>query len=774
MVNKGRKFLSDLKLYSDFLGYREDLERYETWDEAVDEVFETHEVKYIDKKEELKPYVDFAKDMYKKKRFLASQRNLQFRGYDIFKHEFRLYNCLVMYADKPEWLGNAFYLSLCGCGVGVNMMLPFADRMPKIANRVLGTKTFVIPDNIEGWADASHVLISSYINDPDDVIEGFEEYKGYKIKFDYSQIRAKGTKVGRRFKAPGHEGLKESLDKIEEMMDKYLGNTTLAVKFTTVLMYDFFMHLMNAVLSGGIRRAAASVMVSQEDTDMIMAKSGNWRAVNKQRERSNNSVGLLRGTFTIEEFESLLKLNQGTSDIGFVFMDNIFQIFNPCFEVGFTPLYFDWNNKSLVERIESSDITVLDDGVTTAIQCCNLTEGNGAACRTEQDFYDMCRAEAITGTLQAGYTNFKHIRGCLSETIAISQKEALLGISIAGIMNNPKILLNPEILRKGAEIVLQVNEEVANIIGINISARTTLDKPGGNGPVVLMCASGVTPEHGPMYFRIMQLNRETETAKYLEEHMPYLLEDSAQGYDNTDYVVFIPVENPEGTIYKNEMRGVKHLEVVKLLMDNWVKPGKRKDHCIIPSTSHNISNTIIVGEKDYDEVVKYLFANQDSFAAVSFMSEFGDKDYNQAPNTSVLTGEEIMEKYGEASLFASGLIVDGLHAFDDNLWDACSATLHSDPKEGDYIKLHGKRVDVFIKKDWIKRAKKFAKHYFRNNLQEMIYCLKDVHLYHKWRTINRQFKEVDFTEILKEPHYTDIDSIGAMACSGGSCTITRI
>ena len=774
MQNKGRKFLSDLKAYSDFLGWNEDLGRYETWEEATEEVFDTHRVKYAKQLPELEPYLDFALEKYKEKRFLASQRNLQFRGHDIFKHEFRMYNCLVMYADKPSWLGNAFYLSLCGCGVGVNMMLPFANRMPKIAKRTYGVKTYIIEDNIEGWANAAHALASSYIAKGYDVVEGFEEFQGYELKFDFSNIRKKGTRVGRRFKAPGHEGLKNSLDKIEEMLNKYLENTNEPQKFKTVLQYDFFMHLMNAVLSGGIRRAAASVIISYEDTDMLYAKSGNWRQNNKQRERSNNSVGLLRGTFTLNQFLELLKINQGTSDIGFVFMNNIFEIMNPCFEIGFTPLYYDWDNRpDITARIMQSDITVLDEGVRTAIQCCNLTEGNGAMCKTEQDFYDMCRAEAITGTLQAGYTNFGHIKDCLMETIAISKREALLGVSIAGIMNNPQILLNPEILRKGAEIVIKTNEEVANIIGINPAARLTCIKPGGNGPVLLMCSSGVTPEHSERYFRVMQLNKETETAKWLEEHMPFMIEESTYSENQTDYVVFVPIENNKNTLYKDTMKGVKHLEAVKLIMDNWVKPGKVESRCIIPTTSHNVSNTIIVGEEDYEDVANYLYENQNDFTAVSFMSPYGDKDWNQAPNTSVLTTAELLDRYGDAAIFASGLIVDALHDFNDNLWEACDYALNSDPKKEGFKKLIGHRREVLLKKDIIKRFKKFAKNYFKGDILEMIYCLKDVHLFHKWKTINRQFKEIDFTEILTKPNYIEIDSIGAAACAGGACEINR-
>jgi ribonucleoside-triphosphate reductase len=760
-MTKGRKFLSDLKLYSDFLGWRDELGRYETWEEAVEDVFETHRVRYAKHMDQLHPYMREAVEAYKEMRFLAAQRNLQFRGTDIFKHNFRMYNCLVMFSDKPSFLGNAFYLLLCGCGVGVNMMLPFVDRLPRLSPRTKGTKTYVIQDSVEGWADASHAFISSYISDDYPAIEGFEQYQGYEIKFDYSPIRVKGARLGRRFIAPGPEGLKNAFEKIEEMMNKSV--RTVNQKFTSVLAYEFFMHLSDAVLSGGVRRAACSIICSPEDRDLVFAKSGNWRERNKQRERSNNSVGLIRGQFSYEEFENLLKLNQGTSDIGFVFMNNIFEVFNPCFEIGFTPLHFDYENQELVKRIMASDISVLDEGVTTAIQCCNLNEVNGAMCKTKDDARRAVRAATITGTLQAGYTDFKHIKDNLLETIVVSRKEALLGISITGWMLQPW-LFDAEFLQELAQIVVDVNEEVAEIIGINPSARSTTVKPGGNSGVILGVPGGLRGEHSPNYFRIMQLNKQTEVAKWLEANMPFILEQSGQ--KDNDWVIFAPIENEEGTIYQDQLLGVKHLELIKLVKENWVDASKVKSRCIIPTTSHNVSNTVIID--DYEQIAQYIFDHQDVFTAVSFMGQFGDKDYHQSPNTSVLSASQLLERYGDGMVMASGLIVDGLHAFDDNLWRACQVV------EDKSIKLEGSRTQQFLQREWIRRAKKFARNYFRGDVQRMLYCLKDVHLYHKWHTINRQMREVDFTKILTRPEYVDISNFAGAECSGGVCEISRI
>ena len=264
----------------------------------------------------------------------------------------------------------------------------------------------------------------------------------------------------------------------------------------------------------------------------------------------------------------------------------------------------------------------------------------------------------------------------------------------------------------------------------------------------------------------MQLNKETETAKWLKENMPFLLEDSVHSTNKTDYVVFIPIENEKNTIFKDSLKGVKHLELIKLVKENWVDAGKNENLCIIPDTSHNVSNTVIID--NYEEIVDYIYNNQHIFAAVSFISEFGDKEYNQSPNTSVLSSEELLAKYGTGSILASGLIVDGLHYFNDDLWRACECAL--DKKK----KLIGTREQLILQKYWLDRAKNFAKNYFNDDFELMINCLKDVHLFHKWHTIKRQFKKVNFNKILTKPTYKDVDELGAMACSGNQCELVRV
>lgn len=93
---------------------------------------------------------------------------------------------------------------------------------------------------------------------------------------------------------------------------------------------------------------------------------------------------------------------------------------------------------------------------------------------TPEDFYQACKSAATIGTIQASYMSFPFL-GEVTEKII--NNDPLIGVSISGIMTNPDILLNEEILRRGAELIKFQNEKIANILGINKSSRCTCIKP---------------------------------------------------------------------------------------------------------------------------------------------------------------------------------------------------------------------------------------------------------------------------------------------------------
>jgi ribonucleoside-triphosphate reductase len=303
--------------------------------------------------------------------------------------------------------------------------------------------------------------------------------------------------------------------------------------------------------------------------------------------------------------------------------------------------------------------------------------------------------------------------------------------------------------------------EVANTHSYQLGNKVV-----SHNSVILGTASGIHPEHSQRYFRIMQMNKTSEMSKWLKDHMPELLEESAWSASNTDYVVYVPIENGSGGKYKDDLNDVEHLEYIKLVQEHWVWEGSEDSTSYSPGTHHNVSNTVLIDDKE--KITDYIYDNQKFFGAVSFLSRFGDKDFTQAPFTSVLSTREIIDKYGENALFASGTIVDGIHYFGD-LWTACTSV------EDKTIQLTGGRDQVLLKQDWIRRVKKFAKNYMKGNLKETIYLLKDVHLAHKWKVVNRVFTSIpDFNSILPPPSYIDVSTLGAIACSGDGCEITAL
>ena len=724
--------LQNYTFVSKYARWLEDKKRRETWKEAVERVKNMMHTMYADKN--ISDEINWAYDIMYKKKVLGSQRGLQFGGDPILKRHAKIYNCTSSYCDRLRFFQECFWLLLCGSGTGFSVQKHHVAKLPTLEHnppKDQGT-VYVIEDSIEGWADALGVLLSSYFSKP---VEEFKQYKNCHILFDYSNIRPQGSDLSSGVgKAPGFEPLAKGLERIRILLDRCIANGQ--KKLRPVDAYDIVMHSSDAVLSGGVRRSASLALFSADDEEMAKAKTGNWYIDNPQRARSNNSALLLKNETTLEQFETLMESVKEFGEPGFIWSESTEMIFNPCVEIGMWP--------------------VDEQSGESGWQGCNLSTINCSSVTDEEDFYERCKAAAIIGTLQAGFTKLDYL-GDIS--CKIFQREALLGVSLTGIMEKHDLVLSEKVLKQGAKIAVETNKAIADKIGINQAARVTCLKPEGTSSSMLGTSSGIHPHHAKRYIRHVQANILEAPFQHFKNYNPQACEKSSWSANNTDEVIKFPIEVPDGAKLKNQLPAVDMLSVVKETQKNWVNSGKNKSLCTQEYLSHNVSNTVTVKPDEWEEVTKYIYNNRKYFAGISLIPQSGDKDYPQAPFTTVYTSREIVKEYGDAALWCSGLIELGLNSFDNNLWAAC-----------DYVSMNqAKEQDSKEKLLFVTKMKNFAGKYFNGDIKRLTYCMKDVYNWKLYCDLFSSFKKVDYTQLVETEDNTA--GIEEVSCAGGACLI---
>jgi ribonucleoside-triphosphate reductase len=599
--------------------FRQDLGRREIWPEAVERVRDMH-LKFFThlNDEELNAEIRTAFELVKQRQILPSMRSIQFGGEAILQKHGRIFNCSFSYADRPRFFAEAFYMLLCGTGVGFSVQQHHVDKLPAvrfhpkyITKDYKWQETYQIQDTIEGWADAVDKLIESYLNDGTSI-----------ITFDYSLIRPAGSPlVVGGGKAPGPEPLRIALEKIREVLDGAPDRP-----LTPLEVYDIVMHMSQAVLSGGIRRSATICLFSSDDEGMRNAKTGNWFVTHPQRAFSNNSAILERHNATKEDFMALFEAQKEFGEPGFYFTANKDYGANPCVEIGLNP-------------------TVIG---LTGWQMCNLSTINGAVPKNAAEFLTLCKYAALIGTLQAAYTNIEYLGPV---TKVINDREALLGVSICGIMDNPELLLSEDVLRAGAAHVKGMNAYYAKKIGINAAARTTCVKPEGTASLLLGVASGIHPHHARRYFRRVQNSKLDPVYKHFKEANPHMCEPSVYDQNGRTDVVTFPVEAPGGAKIRKEMPALELLKAVRLVQQHWVREGTAYD-TYSPGLEHNVSNTINVAPHEWAEVAEFIWENRADFTGIALLQEMGDKAYKQAPREQVETDDDDVAFRWLGSLYA--------------------------------------------------------------------------------------------------------------------------
>ena len=570
-MNISNRILSEITVYMKYARYLPEVNRRETWTELVTRNKEMHQRKYPQLADEIENVYKFVYD----KKVLPSMRSLQFGGKPIEISPNRIYNCAYLPIDDWRAFAEVMFLLLGGTGVGYSVQKHHVEQLPPIHKPKSKERRYLIGDSIEGWADAVKALLKSYFTG------------GSSIRFDYSDIRQKGARlITSGGKAPGPEPLKICIEKIRAILDLKGDGEQLS----PIEVHDVVCHIADAVLAGGIRRAALISLFSADDDDMISCKFGNWWELDPQRGRANNSAVLLRSKVSEEFFKSLWKKIElsNAGEPGIYLSNDKDWGTNPCCEIALRPFQF-----------------------------CNLCEVNVSDVVDQEDLEARVRAATFIGTLQAGYTDFHYLRPIWQRT---TEKDALLGVGMTGIGSGKVTKLD---LKAAAKVSREENERVASILDINKSARTTTIKPAGTSSLTLGCSSGIHAWHNDFYLRRVRVGKNEAIYSYLAINHPELVEDEYFRPHDTA-VIGVPQKAPEGSILRSESP-LQLLERVKLFNQQWIKPGHRTG-----MNTHNISATVSIREHEWDAVGNWMWENKEHFNGLSVLNYDGGS-YIQAP-----------------------------------------------------------------------------------------------------------------------------------------------
>jgi len=573
-MNTAIDTLSDITVHMKYARYLPAKKRRETWEEITKRNRDMHIKSYPELTKEIgEIYEKFVKT----KKVLPSMRSMQFGGKPIEISPNRVYNCAYMPIDSLLSFSEAMFLLLGGTGVGYSVQRHHVEQLPEIIQPNPERKRrYLISDSIEGWADSIRILLECYTG-----------IRSSSPIFDYSDIRPKGSLLKTSGgKAPGFQPLRECLVKIEGMLQ----NKTNGSKLESIEAHDIMCYLADAVLAGGIRRAAMISLFSADDSKMISCKAGNWWENNPQRGRANNSAVILRHRVTKDFFMGLWERIQhsGSGEPAVYFNNDKDWGTNPCCEIALRPYQF-----------------------------CNLTEVNASDVIDQADLEARVKAAAFLGTLQAGYTDFHYLREVWRKN---TEKDALLGVSMTGIASNIVEGLDLEMASFAAK---QENKKIAKLIGIKPAARITCVKPAGTTSLVLGTSSGIHAWHDEYYVRRLRVGKNEAIYSYLLNNHPELVEDE---YFNPEEqaVISIPQKAPQDAITRHESV-FDLMERVKNFSIRWVRTGH-----VDGLNTHNVSATLSVKEDEWDDVGEWLWMNRHYYNGLSVLPYDGGT-YKQAP-----------------------------------------------------------------------------------------------------------------------------------------------
>ena len=517
---------------------------------------------------------------------MPSMRALMTAGEALERDNVAGYNCSYVSVNNIRAFDEILYILMCGTGVGFSVERQYVEKLPTVAEHFTNSDTtIIVQDSKAGWAKAYRELVSLLVG-------------GQIPKWDVSKVRSAGARL-KTFggRASGPRPLVDLFQFTTDTFKRAAGR-----KLTSIECHDIVCKIAEIVVVGGVRRSALISLSNLTDERMRDAKSGAWWEQNPQRALANNSVAFKEkpeiGTF-MEEWVSLYKSKSGERGIfnreaAKKTVAKLGDRRDPNHDFGTNPC---------------SEIILRDK------QFCNLTEVIVRPEDTQDSIARKIRIASILGTWQASLTYFPYLSSTWKKNC---QEEALLGVSLTGILDNPMMASkDKKILRVVLEDLkaeaVKVNKDWAEKLGINPAAAITCVKPSGTVSQLTDTASGIHPRHNQYYIRTVRADRKDPLCQMMID-MGFPAEPCVMKPDHT--MVFSFPMKAEGSVTRNDLTALEHLDLWLTYQRHWCE--------------HKPSITITVREHEWMDVGAWVYNHFDEVSGISFLPH-SNHSYRQAP-----------------------------------------------------------------------------------------------------------------------------------------------
>jgi ribonucleoside-diphosphate reductase alpha chain len=526
---------------------------------------------------------------------------------------------ITLQVKNPIIFDEIMYILLCGTGVGFSVERQYIANLPTVGkpldrstyrrtnknfpgvpshelsrfNKV--TNTIRVADSKYGWASALRILI-------------VELYNGnFNVKWNTDEIRPAGSILktfGGRASGPGP--LNELFSFAVDLFRGASGR-----KLTSIEAHGLVCKIASVVVVGGVRRSALISLSNLSDDRMRHAKSGEWWNTNPEFALANNSFVTEEKpsaeTF-MREFLALVESKSGERGI-----------FNRA------------ASRIAAGRSGRRDTTYAfgtnpcSEIILRSKQVCNLSEVVVRESDTFEDLKRKVRIAAIIGTLQATLVNFRYLS---PEWKKNTQEEALLGVSLTGIMDHPVLsgttyrttafdnwqgLSLSSILEQLKEVAIDTNREWAKKLGINPSTAITAIKPSGTVSQLVDSSSGIHARHSRYYIRTVRNDvKDPLSLAMVAMGVPH----EVDAMNPQNLVFSFPIKAPESAVTRSDMTALEQLNLWLVYQQNWCE--------------HKPSVTVSVGEDEWTDVQAWVYKHYDEVSGISFLPR-SDHTHRQLP-----------------------------------------------------------------------------------------------------------------------------------------------